>query len=601
MAATAASSATCTRFLAKKQKVHLETLTADYITTVLPNMSEEEVVQVLLKIGPAGWKEATTTKNLSSPDVKKLVNLILSHVSLQPAFSVYLTLWELDEEPATFLYELGLGSYVRQAVVPRTAKNVYMFSMRMDGTEENIEPILPDLKHNKHYFCLSTDFVMKRDLKKTKQRINPNLYSPGEIFYKKMSSALVCVKLQRWCECFAFSLSALDDFRPEFACLHDVLCNIALSGAHMSVSFDWCCEVLNDAMECTSGALDHTWKRILVFQSLLIQNGFFDLEYDLFQDSRDTFLQVSDHFQTYVIQHIQAKMFQIEFNLVFQYVRQTYHSYCEDFCQKEPCLKHSSFATQKLLNQMDTLTQAVSVKGVKEYFRGYFYLYSTMIKLHSQGLEKKTVNIQLALAFFQLAKDGMKTSEVFYLDVGIIIAYLKKTPMTTQSIYSHFEKKSVVRNTVGAGHFFYRAMLITMYWDGYFQPFPITMLATHARELEMKLTNKLGFRIPLLTASIAIGNLHTTHTAENPHQDFPDISLSSVRKAWLKQATLYWSKEVGLLKNKIHHHHPQQETTTKNGLQEMKPKSALAILNKNKRAEHVYAFGYQLVEAWTFI
>lgn len=578
----------------KKPKVETPFLTEHYIETVLPTMSSTDFENYMLKIGPSNWKKATQIYR--STIAKQLVNRILRHVSLQPAFSVFLTHWEMEEEPALFLFEMGLGAYIRQAVVPHSAKNVYMFSMRMDATEASICPILPDLQHKHHYFCLSTDFAVKKDLKKNQQRLNPALLTPEEIFFKKLSSALACVKLHRWSECFAFSLSALDDYKLEFECLHDVLCYIALSGTKTAMPLDWCCRVLEDAKKCAT-ALDHTWKRILVFQSILVQNGFFDLEFDLFHKAQDIFLQVSDHFQTFLIQHILAKLLQVEFNLVFQFLRQNFHDACQDFCKKEPCFKQSSFVTQKLLNQMDTLAQAVTVKGVKEYFKGYFYLYSTMLQLHVQKSERNTLFVQLSMSFFQLARDLMKTNECFYLDLTFMISFLKKSPMTTQTMQAHFEKKSVSQNTEEASHFFYRTMLITMYWDNYFQPFPYTMLATIAREMEMKLSNKKGYRIPLLTSCIEIGNISTAHFQDpNTPQDYPNICPSKEQCAWLKQASQYWEKEAEGLKEK-----QQQQPTTGQQNEKIKKLSAQSIINKNKRAEQVFAFGKQLVEAWTFI
>lgn len=568
-------------------------LTEQYVVeTVLSTLSDSDFENYMLRIGPEAWKNASQT--LPVPVVKHLFNKILRHAALQPAFAVFQTLWEQEETLATFLFEMGLGGFIQQSLVPSSAKKHYILKMRMDADISDICPMVPTLQHKYHYFCLNSDFAIKKDLDKSQKRLDPASLTPEEIFFKKMSSSLACLKFQRWSECFAFSLSALDDFQPQFGgddVLHDLLCNIALSGTKNAVPLDWCCKILEDAKECATG-LDHFWKRILAFQAVLIQNGFFDLEYEVFHQVKSIFLQVSDHFQTLLIQHLQAKLFQVEFNLVFQFVRQNFHFCCYEFCKKDPCFKQSGFTTRKLLSQLDTLAQAVTVRGVKEYFKGYYYLYSTMLQLHVQKSDKNTLLVQLSINFFQLAKYAMKSSETFYQDLSLIIEFLKKTPLTTTKMSEYFEKKSVTQNTEGASHFFFRAMLITMYWDNYYQPFPYTMLATHTKEFEMKLTNKQGYKIPLLTSSIDI----PTHQRDpKTPQDYPNISLTKEQSGWLKQANQYWSKEMSSL--------PTPTTTLTNVItrSSSRRKTAKCILNKNKRAEQVYAFGKQVVEAWTYI
>lgn len=397
---------------------------------------------------------------------------------------------------------------------------------------------------------------------------------------------MTCSRLQRWSECFAFSLSALDEYQEEFSYLHDVLCSIALSGNKMGVSLDWCCEVLQEARLCAT-SVDHSWKRIIVFQSGLTDNGFFDLENVVFGDSQHLFNQATDFYVAFMIQHIQAKMAQVEFNLAFQYVRQHFHSDCAEFCNKDPCLKQSFETTLKLLNQLDAFSQTISLKGVKEYFRGYFYLYSSMKQVHA--VERQGLLIQLSLAFFQLAKDVMRTSDPLYLDLIMMLTFLKKVPMTIQTIHSHFSKKTLMQNTMGASQFLFRAMLITMYWDNHFQPFPIGMLASNAREMEAKITHRGGYKLKLLAGCIRVGDGTLTHDVNKELADYPNIALSKERDLLLQKATSFWNREIRDLRVIGHQNtFAKQEVT-----------NARAIIQSNKMAEQVYAFGHQIIEAWT--
>lgn len=567
-------------------------ITDNLIKCILPTLSNQDFEKFMLELGPQQWKLATET--CSSDSAKALVVLITKQSSLNQAFSVFLSLWEMDQEPATFLFELGMGIFVRQSLLVYNAKNTYLTYLRMDLGENHIFPVLPWLKHNKHYFCLNKIFA-KKEMPKKVLRIDDKGLSEEDAFLKKLASAQACAFLQRWSECFSFSLSALDNYQPGFLYLHDVFCNIALAGIKMAVPFDWCCQILEEAKQCAT-SFETTWKRGLVFQTMLIEYGFFELELEVFQHLQKIIAPLSDHFQTCTIQHVQSLLAQVEFNLTFQYIRQHFHSECPDVCEKEPFLPQTFAATEKLLSQVDALCQNVFIKGVKEYFKGYFYLYSTMLN-GVFSAERCKIKIQLATSFFQLAKKSLKRNSFFYSDVVIILAFLNKTPMTIGSIEAHFQKKSPVLHTLGANQFFFRACIISMYLDNIYQPFPIGMLVTCARDLELKVRHKQSYKLVLLDGVHKMTAGTFNHVDNKSIKDFPSICSSEEKMAYQLQASLYWFRETSDFHNQPLLGKPCQEPKQRRPSGQVS--TSQELLKKNRMAEQVYAFGFQIVESWT--
>ena len=239
---------------------------------------------------------------------------------------------------------------MRQDAIKKEGKMLYLSLQSQRGDKKNVYPMLPDLDHNQHYFCLNKNFVTyicNHSCPPTK-RIDIHMHTQEEFYYMKLVSAMTCAKLSRWSECFAHCLSALDVYDEDCDYLHDVFCFMAQSAYKMSVDLEWCCNILQRAkmLSCPS-ALDQTWKRLITFQGLLIEQGIFDLEDEMFAHSIKFFVQPTKSFEIFVRQHIEGKLAQVENNLAFQYVRQKFHDDCEEFCDKEPCLEQSFETTKK--------------------------------------------------------------------------------------------------------------------------------------------------------------------------------------------------------------------------------------------------------------
>lgn len=581
----------------KKVKVSHVVLDSHTINYVLPKLSIDDFDKCMLALGPQEWKKAT--ENVSSQDAKKLVLIIISRPVLIQAFAVFLSLWEMEQKPASFLYELGLGQNIRQSLLMPDPKTCYLSLMRIDGNEKNLYPLLPELEHKPRPVQLGKHFV-KNDVAKMMTRLDVATLTPLQCYYYKLSSALTCSKLHRWSECLAFSLSALDSYQPNASHhLHDVLSLIAHSASKMSIDIGWCCKVLEEGRLCST-SIDHIWRRVIVFQNCLKDNGFFELENEVYIHSLGVFVQGTEYYQIFKVTHLQAKLAQIENNLAYQYGRQHFHNDCDDFCEKRPRIEQSFEAISRLLLFCDTLAQTISMLGVKEYFRGYIYLYSSMKQVHAQ--EKSTTYLNLAISFFQLAKELMKVTDPLYLDLMMMSGFLRKVPLTIHAINLHFSKKTLTKNTTGASQFYFRAMLVTMYWDNHFQPFPINMLVSNAKESEIKATNNKGYRVAFISALHKVVDGTHVHAADNDMEDFP---LLSINKDGLAKARAYWEKETtGVVFCPMQWQPPTPHPNTDQqqpSIEEiiLDPPSAQALMRQNRMVEQVYAFGLQIVKAWT--
>jgi hypothetical protein len=580
------------RIMTKRIKVEDIVLNTYTLHHVLPKLSKEDFVTYMLEKGPVEWKQ--TTDSVTSFDAKKLIIMIMSNFSLMPAFAAYLTLLEMDENAAMFMYELGLGDLFQGDHKLDSPRIRFYNQTKGEPMECNIYPILPTLMQTPERGWITNKHMVMNEVTKTQTRINLSTLGLEDIYYKKLTSAHTCAKLQRWSECFAFSLSALDDHQQGMSNLHDCFCLMALSGSKMSVSLEWCCKVLEEARVCVAKSIEHTWHRVTTFQSCLRDNGFFELEKEVYEKSLPLFVHNLPCGQKIKFNHLLALLNHIENNLAFQYGRQTFHSECENFCEKPPCLDQSFEATSRLLGEMDSLAQSMMAPGTKEYFRGYYYLYSTMKDVYAN--ERCETNLTLATALFQLAKDQMQPTNPLHLDVCLMLSFLKKVPLSIHSINVHFSKKTMVRNTTGASHFYFRAMLITMYWDNRFQPFPTHMLISNANDAELKATVNCGYRLKLLTALIRGMDATFIHEPNKDVADHPVLTLSAEQERCLKKAKHYWRRE--------------EEDDTFQPIQQQLPRqqqnhscktpvTAYQILELHHSAQDLYAFGAHIVKCWT--
>jgi hypothetical protein len=327
-----------------------------------------------------------------------------------------------------------------------------------------------------------------------------------------------------------------------------------------------------------------------------LHEGMFALEEEVFLECVNMFVSPTEFFQTFVMQHLLGKLAQVENNLAFQFVRTKFHDECEGFCDREPIFDKSFEATKRLLDKVDKLASRLEAPGLKEYFRGYYYLYNSTMHVQQRTTSSMVLSlaeIEMAILCFELALKLMKTTEVVYADLTMIAAYFKRQPpLTLGGIDTFFAEKFVMKNTLGARDFLFRAMVITMYWENHYQPLPLLLLANHAREMDVRVTNGYSYRSSILTACIKVQDVAFFHTKDRDIVDYPpikDVKDHEGRRYWKREATravdsITAALALPIVTPIVHNYSPP---------------TAQSIICKNKLVEQVYAFGYQLSEAWT--
>lgn len=580
------TSLTVSNVVLKKIKLSSVVLNPKTFETVLCKLVGEDFDYFMLDCGPEKWKELTNS--MTCEEAKKLMLILLCRGELLVPFAAYITLLQNDAVPAQHLYDLHLGGALKQNNIPSNAKNIYLTTIAKEGRCTNVFAFLPTLKHNKHYFCLNKNLVKDTDEATRASRRKELIYSRNELFYYKLCSALTTAKLQRWSECFAHSLSALDNYQEGFDHVHEVLCFIAYSGSYMSVPPIWCCSVLEEAsLHATS--MEHIWRRLIVFQTILLNNGMFTLEKEVFNAAQHTFIQSTAFFQQFVGQHLQGKMARIENIMAHLHTRQKYHEDCDDTCKRQPCFDYTWAEVEFCLNSIDAWASKLQAKGVTDYFRAYMYLYTSILHLNQLGSTFKAINcLNIATNLFELAKLNMKTSEFYYWDMTMMHNFLNRRYFTLGYIEKTLAEKEYSKYSVMARNFLFRAMVVTMYWENKFQPFPLVMLITKARDMDAKGSNGYSYRGPLLTA-ILKGQDATFYHCHSNGPDFPIVRVIDD-----VDMRLHWTKERANVCT------VSKFTPIKGPIQRVPP-SAEAILSKCKLAEQVYAFGYQITEDWTIL
>jgi hypothetical protein len=237
------------------------------------------------------------------------------------------------------------------------------------------------------------------------------------------------------------------------------------------------------------------------------------------------------------------------------------------------------------------LASKLKAPGMKEYFRGYVYLYSTMKRVHFISPSILSINqVNLAILFFDLAKTYMSEKDPCFLDLSLMTTFLKRKFLTIGYISARFAEVEMSKYSLGARRFLFRAMVVTMYWENKFQPFPLLLLSTHARDMDVQITNGQSYRNALLTACVKVHDAAFFHRRTNNIEDYPPIRVprdTDVKIYWIKTST---SADF----TPVTHFVPGISSSAE-------PPVILSedLLKKQKLAEQVYAFGYQIVEAST--
>lgn len=554
------------------------------VNNVLPQMSNADLVNYFTNAGPEGWKNGVD--QMDSADVKKMILLLINRTSLVEQLSVFLTFYEDRNELLVPFYELGLGGWLRQLSADSNYKNTFLQLVAKEAQPNCVFPILPLIDEGRHYFCLNRNFAKTNalSLNDKLKRIDPRSMSLNDLYFAKLCSTLTCAKLQRWSESFAHALSALDCWQDN-PYLHHLFCYIALAANNMSVSLKWTLDVL-DLAYMHGKSIDEQWVRYIVLQNCLLKNGHYGLETKLYNLKQDIFVACNNYHQVFHIQHLLCLLAHVEENLVFQYLRQNFHQDCQVFCNKPVFLEKTFEATGRVLSRMDAIIVKLHNKGLREYFRGYFYLYSSMTDVFKHHVDNKTsFMLNLALHNFNLAQNLWSQNnqdDALYLDLLLMVKYLNKQTFTMQYVTACFSNQTNVKNNAGASHFLFKMMLVAMYWGTLFQSFPLSLLATSARCLESKVTNNKSYRKQLLAACQKMANVPFTHVVDGELDDFPLLVETDEKRAEARLAFDFINQEQEPYMGDL----PILPTADE-------------LIRKETLAEEVYAFGVQISEACT--
>lgn len=586
------ATATTTAAKTTPQDLPLDSTTINHI---LPNLTNEQFDKFMIEKGPQAWKDAS--KNISLEDSKKMLMLIVARpTTLTRQFAVYLSLWANDAcHPATHLYELGMGRIIKQPMLQKTAENEYLQKLSMLFPLEPF-PLLPDLKQKKHYFCLNKNFDFYDPALVIKPlRIDANTLTTKEVYYKKLMSAFATSKMSRWSECLAHCLSALDVYEEGFSHQQDILCLLIQSCCKMSVALKFSCDVLNESRALVN-KIEHTWKRALVFHSLLVEEGLHEMAISVFFYMKSKIPTQSFFYKELVHQHLVCLQSQVEFNLAFQYIRQVFHQDCSQFCERDPCANYSFAQTNNILRKFELWAQEMGdfAPGLKDYFLGYCYLYKTMMAVNRKVIDAQTkVCLQLAIHFFELSFLNMKRSEECMLDLKYILLYLKKKPILMGTLLVDYGRLFYSKYTLCLANCLFRQMLLTMFWENEFQPMPLSRLSLTARDVYAKATNGYGHKNSLLNACVKIQEPLFRHTVDKDIIDYPPLPASSPNRIGkIQEAELFWNRE------KEFDFKPQLGPAAKSKKCKLEI-SAQQLIEKNKLIEQIYAFGYRITEAIT--
>jgi hypothetical protein len=174
-----------------------------------------------------------------------------------------------------------------------------------------------------------------------------------------------------------------------------------------------------------------------------------------------------------------------------------------------------------------------------------------------------------------------------FADLDMMIKHLTRKNINIDDINKHFSAPTMSKYTLMQSHFYFRAMLISMYWDNIFQPLSLQLLISQAREMDAKVTNGYGYRGKLLASCMKIQDAQFFHSKQRDVSDYPILKPNIDRVNIIAEAKLQWAKEKQQLE--VSHDWAATRDTTP---------SAQSILQKNGLAEQVYAFGYQITEMW---
>lgn len=518
---------------------------------VLPCLSKPSCIKFLHERGPAFWKLLDIVSD--SKQHEAMQALILAEPSFALHLHVYFHMWNRDvEHLPVHIYEMGWGHHLQQ----QQQQCERMFHLRylqsMNPTDVGQDPIclLPILKHTVECKQFSFDYiaVVHADHK------GPLYKSAGksqqELYYMKLFCAESCSKRERWAECFAHAVSALDHRNDSDPYLHNLYCQLALAAGKMSLSPEVWIKLLNSAKQSEQYNYNK-WRRIVTFQKLLVHHGLFDLEKAVFTHGSEHIPSSSNFRMQLMTLHIYALMAQVENIAAFQFLRQTFHQKCNaKTCGKPTLMKYSLTYASLLVREMETIIPSLRNEAHRHYFQGYVNLYKSFGPVLDVPTDREKTYLEMAKASFELATlefESISTPCAMLKDLLFIRAALKKLDVDDVSVQDSFSALTNMRFNIDAAHTCFRILLLFYYWGDVCVNTPPTSFAETACKVYKKTTVHSNYRVALLEACekhLSFGMFE--HCEEDT--DYPLVGCMSVSNGnFREQVEKYWKTEIGQL------------------------------------------------------
>lgn len=591
---------------------NFSSLTGHLVRYVLPFLSNEKFEQVMTDFGALHWKESDDTV-LTQDESKLLLIQVVQRTNLEPLLLVYMSLWERDNKKfPEHIYTLGLGHHLRLFLHEHSSKNLYYRSM---SHSEIIlmNPVMPDLSHENNYTFSASDFC-EMTYTGTKRRLYDTTRQTNEaLIYIKMLLATSAAGFERWNECWAHALSALDHVTILTPCFHDLMCILAKSSGMSSLNKAIPIRLLKFARLQGDFAVDHIFHRLLVFHSLIIHWGYFQLEEELFQLCQQIFPKNTELYHNLLHQHLKSLLNQIENIILFQYVRQQYHSNCNNgnldtACNKLPLIEVSFCAVEKLLRQMEKWITEIPWNGEKEYYTALMYYYSTFNTPNGNACKRAVA--QRLLIF---AQKHLKVTDYRFVDAKIINELESNMANLESFVTDTFAPRTYSKYSPEAAETFIRSMIFVIMT----QTPPKTRVSTISTDVcnyYSSATHKRGYRANLLKCIPKIFAPAKRHNPLNhPDLDYPsvdvclnrpDIEYEAVYSAFKNEKNFYLQRVQCDIKELL----PKRGAIKRRKLADIPVEdpyedtdalSSLLLLGMDYMGEQVYAFGYYLTHQLT--
>lgn len=546
---------------------------------VLPWVSKPACFKFLKEKGPAFWKLLDIVSDAKKHEATQLS--VLTEPTFVLHLPVYFQLWNEDvKHLPVHIYELGFGRGLQQCVP--SCQLWYLQSLNPSDREKNPVLVLPLLAHVHEYYEVHEDHITVVHGDNRGPEYNIAGKSQQELYFIKLFCAEACMKQERWSESFAHALSALDLYQDTFPHLHNLYCQLALAAGKMVRNPDIWIQLLHSAQQ-KDKYIYHKWRRIVTFHQLLVHHGLFDLERTVFAYGEKCIPSNSGLHMMLLTQHVNALMAQVENIAGFQYVRQTFHEFCNPRTCGKPALVQYSFSySAMLIREMEKIIPLLWDEAHRHYFQGYVYLYKSFGPPLDSPTEKDTTYLEMAKSSFDLALLGFEntaSTSAMLKDLRFVRAGLKKLDVDDDAIIDSYSAMTNMKYNIGSGQTCFRMMLLFYYWGYTSASAPPASFAYSAYKLYRITAECSGYRAKLMLDCQETLEQHDEHDSD---LDFPRVSVMSVSNNDLKEKVKnYWATETGQL--------PMGDAVL--------AKTSEQLLSNNVECQELYAFGAAVINS----